>query len=151
MSGKTTKSPGLFGRFWGQQKKAVYSDASREFTADIAKIVRHVRAHDATPTRVETFQNAIDRFGLTADDLKRRETRFKHLHWGFYSLAFLLVLYALYVALNNSLYVGIVISFSALACLTQGYVYGFRAWQVQNRNLISLPAALRNPDTFLIL
>ena len=152
MTNTIVKKPGFFAKLWKEQKKAAYSDAQRQFWSETVQGYKRVLALKANePTRIETFDEAVVRLSLSPKDLVAQERRFKVVHLVLYALAGALMVYALHMALNVHLVVGLAVLVSAAGIATQGYLVGFRAWQIQNRNLIRLQDAIRIPGTYLVL
>ena len=86
-------------------------------------------------TRQETYEEALARMGLTAEDIRKREKEF----WGmliFYSvLMFAIMGYALYLAFQGAL-LATLMSFSlSFYCASQCFRYHFWLFQIKHRRL----------------
>lgn len=145
------KKPGYFARLWRQQKEAVYGDAARQNLQQTKGALRTLIENHRKPRRVETFDAACARLNLTDSRLQQLESQFKTTHWAMYALGAILSVYALYLGLNVGKLHGLSVLIAATAALVQGYVSGFRAWQLQNRRFIKLQDAIRLPGTYLVL
>lgn len=145
------KKPGYFARLWRQQKEAVYGDAAKVNLEQTRVAVRKLVQNHRKPQRIETFEAACERLSLTAGRLKKLESQFKATHWAMYAIGCALTVYALYLGLNVGKLHGFAVALAAIAAFVQGYVSGFRAWEIQNRRFIKLNAAIRLPDTYLVL
>ena len=145
------KKPGHFSRLWQEQKKAAYTDAQKQFWAETVAGARRLSVSRRTPSRVESFEAAVERLGLTDVDLAAQRLRFTVGQLLLYAFAGLLLAYATYVGLNVSLYTGCLIAAASVAAAIQGYVLGFRVWQIKHRSLIRLQDAIRRLDTYLVL
>lgn len=104
------------------------------------------------PARRETFEEAVVRLGLGPTQLAAKELAFRRLHWLNYALGYVVALYGVWLlGGTTAAWSGFYAELCAAALLIRGYLWGFRAWQVRNRRLISLPAALRTPSTYLVI
>jgi len=155
-SGETTMQsrtdrPGFWARLWKQQKTAAYSESQRQFTRETVAGVRQAIAMRGVPTRVETFEAAVRRLGLTEDHLRSQFRQFAAVQLALYVVAAVLLVYALWTVLSVSVITGFGITLAAVATAIQAYVIGLRAWQIKNRNLIRLQDAFRRLDTYLVI
>lgn len=146
------RKKGLFLRgLFQQQKDMAVSDRQVQFIAEAkasAKTLRHWRVN---PTRVESFESAVARQGLTPEFLQAQMQRHKWVHLILYLAAGTLLAYAFWLFLNVGAMPGIVVAISAVGVAVNGYIHAFRAWQIEHRALIRLQDALRIPSTYLVL
>lgn len=148
---KLNVKPGFFRGLWQEQKQAVCGTAHRQFWKETVDGVKRVRGLKRAPTRVESFEAAVARLGLSQQDLADQSRRFKAAQIALYAFAGALLVYSLWMVLNISVPVGIVICISSGATAVNAYLQGFRAWQIDNRNLIRLEDAIRSFGTYFVL
>lgn len=149
------KPPGFVGRlvgnFWREQKDMVVSKRQKQFLSETMDVVTRLREMRVAPTRVEEFEAAVARQGLTKQALETQFNRYKAVHLALYGISGALVVYALYLALNFNVYFGLGALIAAAGAAINGYLHGYRAWQIKNRNFILLQDAIKNVDTYLVL
>lgn len=150
-SWREQRSMGVGRGFWRGQRQMVFSDRQKEFLADTAAQAGRIFARRVAPTRVESFAEAVARLGLSNADLAVQLRRHKAVHLSLYALAGVLLVYALYLGLNHGAWFGVGALIASAGMAVSGYLHGFRAWQIENRNLIRLQDALRAPQTYLVL
>jgi hypothetical protein len=141
----------LFRGFFRQQKQMAVSDRQAQFFDEAKAAVAKVRHLKVAPARVETFEEAVARQGLTEEFLYGQMQRHKWVHLGLYLVAGALLVYAFWMFLNSSAFMAVGVLVASFAVAVNGYIHGFRAWQIENRNLIRLQDALRIPGTYLVL
>lgn len=83
----------------------------------------------------ETFEEAMQRLQLNEEDLVARKKEFTRLFYFFLGLAFLVVLYALYMAIKGSLAPSLIAFCLALYALTQAFRFHFWLFQIKHRKL----------------
>lgn len=134
-----------------QQKAMASSERQQEFFREAKETIERVRNLKVQPTRVETFEAAVRRLGLSQEQLREQCERHKRVHLTLYVLGSSLLVYAFWLLLN----VGLIQAFGVLvasgAAFVNGYLHGYRAWQIENRNFIRLQDALRVLGTYLVL
>jgi hypothetical protein len=141
----------LFRGFFRQQKQMAVSERQARFIGEAKDALANVRRLKVAPSRVETFEEAVARQGLTEEFLYGQMQRHKWIHLGLYLVAGFLLVYAFWMFMNTSGFMAISVLIAALAVAVNGYIHGFRAWQIENRNLVRLQDALRIPGTYLVL
>tara|TARA_B100001105_G_scaffold100778_4_gene80733 strand:+ start:124 stop:657 length:534 start_codon:yes stop_codon:yes gene_type:complete len=134
-----------------QQKQMAVSDRQARFFSEAKGAVAKARRLKVAPTRVETFEEAIARQGLSEEFLYSQMQRHKWVHLGLYLVAGALLVHAFWMFLNSSAFMALGVLIASFAVAVNGYIHGFRAWQIENRNLIRLQDALRIPGTYLVL
>ena len=139
--------------FFRQQKDMALSARQRKFLAEAKSTADNINANGAkkSPRRVESFTDAVARQNLSEQHLSEQLQRFKNAHLALYFAAGALLVYALWLALNTGVLVSIGVLTASVGLGIQGYIYGFRAWQIEHRNLIRLQDAIRIPETYLVL
>lgn len=150
----TPKKGGLFrwvGGIVAQQREMVFGARHRQVLAETKRTLEGVRKLKVQPTRVETFEEAAVRLGWSNELLESQLRRFKSAHLILYAAAGLFLVYATYLGLNVGKLAGTGALIAALGAAVNGYLHGFRAWQIEHRNLIRLQDALRLPATYLVL
>lgn len=146
------KSKGLIVRgVFRQQKKMAVNDRQMQFLNEAKQSLSKAIKLKIAPTRVETFEAAVARQGLTEEFLHSQLQRHKWAHLCLYLAAAAMFVYAFKVALQGSVILFIGVFAAAFATAVNGYIHGFRAWQIEKRNLIRLQDALRIPGTYLVL
>lgn len=137
--------------FFRQQKQMAVSERQAQFFSEAKGAVVKARRLRVAPTRVESFEDAVARQGLSEEFLYSQMQRHKWVHLGLYLVAGALLAYAFWMFLNFSVFMAVGVFSAALAVAVNGYIHGFRAWQIENRNLIRFQDALRIPGTYLVL
>lgn len=139
--------------FFRQQKDMALSARQRKFLNEAKSATDNITANDAKKSarRVESFADAVTRQNLSEQHLSEQLQRFKNTHLAFYFAAGALLVYALWLVLNTGVLVSLGVLIASICAGVQGYIYGFRAWQIENRNLIRLQDAIRIPETYLVL
>lgn len=127
---------------WGTAHRAIYRDVSQTLLA----VTRKPEARES-----EAFEDAVRRRGLSAADLATSFRAFRAGHLALYFVGMVLLAYSLVCFRDFGFLVGMPAAMLSLLALIAGYLQGFRAWQIQNRNLIRLEDAVRNASTYLIL
>jgi hypothetical protein len=134
-----------------QQKDMAISERQTRFFGEAKRAVDKVRKMRVAPTRVESFEAAVARQGLSEQFLLGQLQRHKWVHLALYLVAGGLFVYAFWMFMNRSAFLAAGVLIASLAIAVNGYLHGFRAWQIENRNLIRLQDALRIPATYLVL
>lgn len=143
---------GWAGKFAREQANQVWGAAHREFWSETASLARAIFGMRLKRSRrIEQFDVAVTRLGLTKADLQAQLGRHKFVHLVMYAFSGALVVYGTYLAQRHGLLIAAGAYIAAAGGLVSGYLHGFRAWQIENRNLISLQDALRIPGTYLVL
>ena len=87
--------------------------------------------------RVETFEQAVSRLGVSDEDLKKNHNNFTTTFW----VSFVFAMFCLYNIFNYGIgghLLSALASFSImLVCLANCFKYSFRAFQIRHRNLCS--------------
>lgn len=141
----------FFKRLWRQQKEMAYPAHVAELNRDVFRTYQGLFSGKVTPKRVERFEDAVARQGLTDAFLAEQLERLKNLQVVMYCLGGFILLYAIWLALGGSLLYGAVTAFWAFGIAVRGYLYAYRAWQIQHRDLIRLQDAIRIKSTYLVL
>lgn len=159
----TEQRPGFLaqlGRDWKEHRKKglvrqqadmAISARQVEFFREAKSAVEKVRHMRVAPSRVESFEAAVARQGLSDQFLSEQMQRHKWVHLVLYLVAGSLFVYALWLLMNRGPFLAVGVSLASLAIAVNGYLHGYRAWQIENRNLIRLQDALRIPATYLVL
>jgi len=134
-----------------QQAEMAYPSHVAELNKEVFRTYKGLLTKSVTPKRVETFEAAVARMSLSEEFLAGQLERLKNLHVIMYCLGGLVMLYAFWLAMSSSFIFGAVSAFWALGILIRGYLYGYRAWQIQNRDLIRLQDAIKIKGTYLVL
>jgi len=107
----------------------------------------------------EDFDAAFERLGVKKEVITKRcdqilqakcET-LKNLQIAMYCLAIAIFMYSAYLAISGSFFGTLGTFLWACGITARGYLYGFRAWQIQHRALIRLQDALKIKSTYLVL
>lgn len=160
---QTPKKPGAIAR-WGkgivaEQREQAYPARLREFNSGVMESSRHTlrRAWEALSgirrpsPPVESFQNWAIRLELTAEFIEQQGARFRTTHLALYLLAGLTFVYSIWLTVNAGLTFGLVSLLWSFGIAVQGYIYGFRAWQMLNRRRIRFVDAVFMPETYLVI
>lgn len=152
---KSKANKGFIRRWIGgvfESQRAMASSPRRDqVLRETKEAISRVRRMKVAPTRVDTFEGAVARYGYTVEQLAAQEKRHKYVHWALYTISGALLIYALHLSLAYSVLFGAGAFVLSIATAVNGYIHGFRAWQIQNRNLIRLQDALCIPGTYLVL
>ncbi|WP_137921282.1 hypothetical protein [Hydrogenophaga sp. 2FB] len=152
---KNVKKPGVLKRwasgFWNQQREMAYPTHLAGFNKEVFRTYKGLLSGNVAPKRVETFDAAVARQGLTEEFLSSQLEKLKNLHVAMYVIGAFVLVYAVWLAITSSLLFGGVSAFWAVGIFVRGYLYGFRAWQIQNRDLIRLQDGIRIRGTYLVL
>lgn len=85
--------------------------------------------------RVETFEQAVSRLGVSDEDLKKNHNNFTTTFW----VSFMFAMFCLYNIFNYGLGGHFIPSLASLSimlvCLANCFKYSFRAFQIRHRNL----------------
>lgn len=139
------------GKLVADQKRMASSPRRDLVIADTKAAINRARRMKIQPTRIETFEQAVRRKGYTPEFLALQAKKFKNTHLCLYGLAGALLVFGLHLTLKFNAFYGAG-AFLMSACIAvNGYLIGFRAWQIDNRKLIKLQDALRIPGTYLVL
>jgi len=131
---------------WGAAHQHLYDETRR-----IVRSMRERRASDPVkPT--ETFVSLMRRKGYTEEQLHRALTVYLRVHWAMYLLTGAGIVYAAWLALVDGAPLSAASTLLvAVGAAIHGYAYGYRAWQIRNRQLRSLHDAVRDIDTYLVI
>lgn len=99
----------------------------------------------------ESFDESMARLGTTEESLAVSFRSLRLSHWVLYVVSAALCLYFFYLAMNGQILVGLSVLCASVGAAINGYISGFRAWQIRNRRLISLQRAIRIGDTYLVI
>jgi hypothetical protein len=160
---KPPKKAGVIAR-WGkgfvaEQREQAYPPRLREFNSGIVASMRdtitRARATFASMGKpqapVESFQAWATRHELTAEFIEAQGSRFRTTHLALYLLAGLTFVYSIWLTINAGLIFGLVSVLWSLGIAIQGYIFGFRAWQMLNRRRIRFSDAVFMPETYLVI
>lgn len=136
---------------WRQQKEMMHSPRQAQFFDELAALMRRVIQLKVQPTRHDNFEEAVTRQGLSEAFLHARMQRHKWIHLLLYVFAGVLLVYGFWMVLNVNRLLGGGVLVVSLCVAINGYLHGFRAWQIEHRNLIRLQDAIRIPGTYLVL
>lgn len=146
-----SNSKGLVRGTFRQQISMAGSSRRAEFWAVTIEQIRRVAATRREPTRVESFEDACQRLKLSPADLQTQFKQFRLAHWLCYLIGAAILLWSFWLSLNS----GWIPAFGALlfsgGAMLNGYLYGFRAWQIQIRELAPLSKAIRRLDSYLVI
>jgi hypothetical protein len=135
-----------------QQVDQAWGQPQRTFWGETMAGVRRAFGVRVNPQRrVETFDAAVRRLGLTQAQLDEQLSKYKTVHLVLYGVAGALLVYGMHLTLAHGLLVGAGAYVAGLSAAVYGYLHGFRAWQIEHRSLIRLQDALRIPGTYLVL
>lgn len=131
---------------WGGAHRTLYEETRRVIGA-----LREQRA--SVPEQLtETFESLVRRNGYTEEQLHRALTVYLRVHWAMYLLTGSGIVYAAWLALVDAAPLSAAVTILvAVGAAIHGYAYGFRAWQLRNRQLRSLHDAVRDIDTYLVI
>jgi hypothetical protein len=88
------------------------------------------------PSRVETFAQAMERLGLTEQDVQLGSTSYRTYAFGFLLLGFAGLAYAFYLLLSHGSIYGLILGFvTSILFFTQAFKYDFWAMQMRQRRL----------------
>ena len=135
----------------GAQREEAGSARRAAFLNETGQAIRRAAALKLEPTRVETFDEAVQRMGLTEQALESQFKQFRSVHLTLYLFAGALLVYSFWLLLNAGAFSAISVLVASLGSAVYGYIHGFRAWQIQNRRLIRFQDALCEPGTYLVL
>lgn len=111
---------------------------SWDYLADTTDRIKSMVVSIAVPqksTYAETFEEAMQRLGLTEEDLAHRKKEYTQLFYFFLVLFGTVVLYALYMGFNGHLIASLISFCLSLYCLTQAFRFHFWLFQIKNRKL----------------
>lgn len=138
-----------------QRRMLMPSDATRTVLADVKAILQgflsKLSPEHYANVRRESFEQAVQRLGVKEADLQRLAVSHKRAQWVLYLLAGLLFLYGLHIWLSAASLAAAGVWVASACAAVRGYLCAFRAWQIDNRNLLPLVQALRKPETYLVL
>lgn len=86
-------------------------------------------------TRVETFEQALERLNLTEADLEQRKKEFTQFVWLFLGIAFIIIAYAIYMIFKGYPIVGLISFCISLYALSQAFHFHFWLFQMKHRKL----------------
>lgn len=148
----SAKKPGWFRRLASEQANQVWGPAHRAFWSETMSGVKRAFATRVNENRrVETFEGAVQRLGLTDEFLDDQLCKYKAAHLMLYGLSGLMLVFGTYMGTHYSVISGLAAYIAAGGGFVSGYLHGFRAWQIENRNLIRLEDAVRIRGTYLVL
>lgn len=152
---ESNRRPGLLRRWvrgvFESQKAMAASPRRAQVVGETMSAIKRVRNLRVAPRRVETFEQAIARKGYSQERLDAQMRQHKHVHLALYAVAAALVVWALHLGLKFNWFFGMGALMAAVSAGVNGYIHGYRAWQIEHRNLIRLQDAIRIPGTYLVL
>ena len=134
-----------------QQIAMAISARVAEFWSATFDQIRRVRDMRRAPTRIETFEQACQRLKLSPQDLEAQFQQFRLAHWLCYGIGACILLWSFWLYLSSSWIPALGASLFAFGAMVNGYLYGFRAWQIQVRELAPLTKALKRLDSYLVI
>lgn len=101
--------------------------------------------------QVEQFSVWQQRNGLSNEFLQKQGESFRITQFFMYPLGFLVMLYGLWLGLTVAWWMGVGVAIWGAGAVVQGYIAGFRAWQLLNRRRVDIRDAIWMPETYLVL
>lgn len=136
--------------FIADQKRMMWSPAlSQTWSAIFEYFSQALKPKQ--PARSESFEEAVQRLGYTQEQLERSLDGFKRNQLIMYFVAGLVAVYGLHSMMSGHALVAVTTWVCSAALAVRGYLFAFRAWQIQNRSLTPLMDAIRNPRSYLVL
>lgn len=90
----------------------------------------------AKATRIETFEQAMERLKVSNNDLKETEASYRAFSWVFAVLAGLMALFGFYALLHHGSLPSLILSLAMTALFAaQGFRFSFWAFQIKHRKL----------------
>lgn len=144
---------GVHGGLLAKQRAALFGDVHRATWSAIKAGYASLLLPRGNSRRVvESFEAAVQRQGLTEQDLAQRFAYFRRAQLMMYAGAIALLVYSARLYFNATGVSEFVCTpLAALAMVVRGYLFGFRAWQVRIRRLAPLGEAVRDLSTYLVL
>lgn len=134
-----------------QQAGMAYPPHLAQFNREVLKSYKGFFSLKIEPSHVEPFEVAVARQKLTHEFLAKKLSNLKNMQIAMYSLAAVVFVYSIWLLSKGSLTAGIATIVWSLGIAVRGYLFAFRAWQIQNRALIRLQDAIKIPGTYLVL
>lgn len=103
-------------------------------TEDYKNVVKNM-ATPAQPEMAETFEEAIQRLGLTETDLADRKKEFTRLFVFFIVLSLLIIGYGLYMAIQGNMISSLIAFCISIYSLSQAFRFHFWLFQIKYRKL----------------
>ena len=152
-NGKRGLTKSFFARItdFDAQKKAAAPIWIRTFWSDVFAAYRTALKPNQNAVIKESFDESMARLGTTEESLVVSFRSLRLSHWVLYVVSAALCLYFFYLAMNGQVLVGLSVLCASVGAAVNGYISGFRAWQIRNRRLISLQRAIRIADTYLVI
>lgn len=114
------------------QNKLIWSSVSGLFKA-------------STPNRTETFEAAMERLGLTEEDVRNTQKTYSNYALAFLLLGLLVFLYSFYLLFRHGTFTGWLLGIGATALFwAQAYRYDFWVFQMKRRKLGATFAEWKN-------
>lgn len=152
---QTDRRPGFLRRWvrgvYEQQKTMASSSRRDQVVSEAMAAIKRARSLKVAPTRIETFEEAVARKGYTEEHLNAQMRQHKNIHLALYAVAGVLLVWALHLGLKFNWFFGLGAFLAAASAGVNGYIHGYRAWQIEHRSLIRLQDAIRIPGTYLVL
>jgi hypothetical protein len=145
------RRPGFFGRLFREQKEQAFNESHKRFLSEIWQQYKDIASLKKKPVVVESFEEAVERNSLTDEFLKEQFLRFRRAQFTIYAIAVLLFVYAVYFSATAGLIWGLGVFVASIGAAINGYLNGFRAWQIKHRNLIRLQDAIWIPGTYWVV
>ncbi len=102
-----------------------------------------------TPTRLESFEDAMARLDLTEGALQRRRHELATMSTVFYVLAIVAIFLGVYQALTHSPFIAAVCVLWAGAFVFNGVAKGWRVYQIDQRRFVRFGDAVRHLKCWL--
>lgn len=142
---------GWLGGIARQQREMAYPAHVAELNRDVFRAYKGIFSPSVTPKRVDLFADAVARQGLSEEFLANQLERLKNLQIVMYCMGVVILVYSVWLAATSSLFFGFGAAIWGFGIVIRGYIYAYRAWQIQNRDLIRLQDALLIKSTYLVL
>ncbi|MCZ8255005.1 MAG: hypothetical protein O9327_04995 [Polaromonas sp.] len=148
---RKSNSKGVIAGTMRQQIAMANSPRVADFWSSTVDQIRRVRSMRREATRLETFEQACQRLKLDGKQLDEQFKQFRFAHWICYLIGAVVLLWSFWLFLTSGFIPATGALLFAVGALVNGYLYGFRAWQIQTRQLAPLTVALKRLDSYLVI
>jgi hypothetical protein len=154
--GSLFRAPIAFGDFLVGQpvrdaKKMMTPETSKRFREEVMGDISESLNATHKPSRIETFDEAVARQGLTEDQIQKRFKQFVLISRVFYLTSFVCIgISIFYFWAGTSILASIATMVWGLAGSLSGWKYAYRAWQIKIRRLALPIEGLRNPEAWFV-
>lgn len=150
-----SKKPGRFRRWvtgvYRQQANMAYPPHLAQFNREVLNSYKGFFSLRIKPSPVEPFEVAVKRQKLTEEFLAKKLANLKNMQIAMYCLAAIVFVYSFWLFAEDRIAACLATVIWSLGIAIRGYLFAFRAWQIQNRALISLLDAVKITGTYLVL